>query len=96
MGIIIHESYLVDSNSGLSLKDIYINLGDVVITRNKNINGYSIFYISQYYFNKQARIDNKVPLLNHSKTVECLHVPKNIYDYVYTDIKSNFSSYSDD
>ena len=96
MGLIVHDVYSVDNNSGLSLKDIYINLGDVVISRKLESVGYKIFYVSQYYFNKQARIDSKVPLLNQSKTIECDSLPVNIYEYIYNDLKSNYSSYSDD
>ena len=33
MGLIVHDVYSVDSNSGLEIKDIYINLGDVVVSK---------------------------------------------------------------
>ena len=96
MGLIVHDVYSVDSNSGLEIKDIYINLGDVVVSKKSDVIGYKIFYVSQYFFNKQARLDNKVPLLNKSQTLECYSLPVNIYEYIYNDVKTNFSSYSDD
>ena len=96
MGLIVHDVYSVDSNSGLEIKDIYINLGDVVVSKKTDVIGYKIFYVSQYFFNKQARLDNKVPLLNKSQTLEFYSLPVNIYEYIYNDVKTNFSSYSDD
>ena len=96
MGLIVHDVYSVDPNSGLEIKDIYINLGDVVVSKKSDVIGYKIFYVSQYFFNKQARLDNKVPLLNKSQTLECDSLPDNIYQYIYNDVKTNFSSYSDD
>lgn len=94
MGLIVHDLYCVDQSTALNIKDIYINIGDVVISRAPL--GYKIFYVSQYYFNKQARLDNKVPLLNNSQTIECNSLPVNIYEHIYKDLKSNYSSYSDD
>ena len=96
MGLIVHDVYSVDSNSGLSVKDIYINIGDVVVSKKLDIIGYKIFYVSQYFFNKQARIDNKVPLMNQSKTLVCDSLPVNIYEFIYNNVKTNFFSYSDD
>ena len=50
MGLIVHNVYSVDPNSGLEIKDIYINLGDVVVSKKTDGIGYKIFYVSQYFF----------------------------------------------
>jgi hypothetical protein len=94
MGLIIHDNLVVNEKTNLALVDIYVNVKDVVISKDVI---YKIYYQYQYYCNKQCRDNGKDALLIDSTLIECQSgLPANIYDAIYADLKSKYSSYSDD
>ena len=93
MGIIVHDLYLINDKTNLLLADMYVNIGDVMISKNDN---YKIDYLCKFYVNKNARDLSKEPLYSNFNTLQLLNIPQNVYDAIYADLKSKFQSYSDD
>ena len=94
MGLLVHSSVIINEKTNLTLKDVYVNIKDVMISRT-TLN-YKVFYQYQYFCNKQCRDDQKDPLLSQFNTIDMDTMTPNLYDTIYNDLKAKYESYSDD
>lgn len=96
MGIILHDVY--ESYFGFPINDVYVCVGDGQITGARLPYEDSYVYGCSFsiYATQQARLDGKprLGMINiEVKTPEAF--TGDIYDLLYTKLKSKYSSYTD-
>lgn len=97
MGLIVQDTITLPN--GLNVSSYYVNLGEMEIKKSRNVDTneceYSIRSEYKCYATKEARLENKDSLL----TLTTIILTSNLDDIetkIYTDIKQNYTTYTDD
>ena len=97
MGLIIQDTITLPN--GLDVSNYYVNLGEMEIKKSRNVDTdeceYSIRSEYKYYATRQARLENKESLLTLT-TIVLTSSLDDIETKIYTDIKQNYTTYTDD
>jgi len=97
MGLIVQDTITLPN--GLGVSNYYVNLGEMEIKKSRNVDTdecqYSIRSEYKCYATKEARLENKDPLLTLT-TIVLTSSLDNIETKIYTDIKQYYTSYADD
>ena len=96
MGFIINDTVEV-GDFGQSLSGLYATLSSKIDTR-KVGNDYRVRGMLKIYFNKQAYLDGKRYLAASTKEVTAVaaDLDNNLFTKLYTDIKTEYTSTTDD
>lgn len=93
MGLIVHDSIVINQSANLSLTELYVNVTNINIFKNSAT--YKIEYQYQSFVNKSTRDENKSPLLINSSSIIIDTAISDLYNLIYTDLKSKYIDCSD-
>ena len=99
MGIIIGDT--INLSNGLTVANAYGSFGNNEIRLSKNENDNTQYILESHYniwVNKDNRTNNKsiIDAGNIRKTLTVSELSSNLYSILYTEIKSKFTSTTDD
>jgi hypothetical protein len=91
MGIIVLENYQYNEACDVNVSNYYVNIKEIIIEGTVKLT-----YSYQSYSSKDARENNKLAMSRNVKEVLINGViPSDLYAFVYTDLKTMYSSYID-
>ena len=91
MGIIVLETYQYNADCDVNVSNYYINIKEIIIEGLLKLT-----YSYQTYSSKEARENDKLAMVRNVKEVLINGViPSDLYAFVYTDLKTMYSSYID-
>lgn len=91
MGIIVLENYQYNAECDVNVSNYYINIKEIILEGTVKLS-----YSYQSYSSKEARENNKIAMTRAVKEVLIKGViPSDLYVFVYTDLKTMYSSYVD-
>lgn len=91
MGIIVLEKYQYDEERDINVSNYYVNIKEIIIEGLVKMT-----YSYQLYSSKEARENNKLAMARGVKEVLINGaIPSDLYTFVYTDLKTMYSSYID-
>lgn len=91
MGIIVLENYQFNEECDVNVSNYYINIKEIILEGTAKLS-----YSYQTFSSKEARENNKTAMARNVKEVLINGViPSDLYTFVYTDLKTMYSSYID-
>lgn len=91
MGIIVLENYQYDEERDINVSNYYVNIKEIILEGTAKLT-----YSYQLYSSKDARENNKIAMVRNIKEMLLDGViPNDLYTFVYSDLKSMYSSYID-
>jgi len=93
MGLIVADEHKF--STGLTITNYYVNVNDIAISKSNLPDfKYSVVVRTKYYVSHDARISNKEEFMEN-RIVMITDVLDNLYDQIYTEIKTKFENYTD-
>lgn len=92
MGLIVTDT--ITLNNGIEITNYYVNIGEIKITKESGTS-YGLDVKYNFYTSKNARLDNRKTFEQGHTTIS-VDTLDNMYTQIYTEVKTNFTSYTDD
>tara|TARA_B110000285_G_scaffold24077_1_gene23182 strand:- start:185 stop:472 length:288 start_codon:yes stop_codon:yes gene_type:complete len=94
MGLIITDEHVLEN--GMTLTNYYVNIDNIKIRKSADDFKYFINADTQLYVNKSMRDLSHVRLIKKYTTGVGSNVLTNVQEQLYTELKTQYTSYTDD